>query len=888
MPDALPLDPLLYARVGPLLDQALDVAPELRTEWLASLRDESPEVVATLAKLLAQDNASDEFLPSGPGRYSLEHLLGGWATSMAGTPVGAWTLDEPIGQGGMGTVWLAHRADGTFSGRAAIKLLHLSSVTPLALERFRSEGTLLATLSHPNIARLLDAGVTDAGQPYLVMEYVDGLPLDVYAQQQKLTQVQRLALIQQTLDALTHAHAHLIVHRDLKPSNILVRPNGRVTLLDFGIGKQLLDSPTDAQSAVTQDGGRALTPLFASPEQLRGDAIGTASDTYSAGVVAYQLLTGVHPTAGESRTTTDIMRTTLEAEPRRSNLGDLDTVLRRALKKMPSERYETAAAFNDDLQRYVEHKPVRARPDTLAYRVHRFVQRNRVGVAGASLAILALMATTGVAVRQARVAARERDNALFQSERAETIRQFQTVLLSQISTTPLNLKQLLDKGMQTFDAGQTTDPRITVSLLMNFADRYAELELPQQELSLLLRADSVARISADASTKFATVCALALHYADQHQLDPAQREIKRSDVIAGASDGAIVPLDRVTCLMARARVLDEQNVPDSALALTRQAVATLEQAGRGNTMQMISTRVALAGRLSDLNFAREAVAELELQRSALARMGLEGSLPSTAVLANLTNAQSTLGERAAVLPVLRRVNELLRSADSASGINQVTGYNFAAELLADDQVDSALVWFRAVAATAVLRKSPVVEYRANFGVIRSLARLGRGAEAAPVFARYLAMLRALGRPTHRDSLILTASIAAATRDTARAVVLLERVMTMDSVLVIPPNDRKSWTALRTLTPLLLSQQMPERAMTYARIMRRIADTDSLTGTRSADVGLANLYLAHAFAAQGMRDSARVWALAAQTALRVGAGAQHAHTREAETLLGTLR
>ncbi len=887
MSDSVPLNPHEYARVGPLLDQALELLPEERAQWLANLTDESAEVRDTLARLLAQDVATREFLSSGPGKYSLEQLFGGWAPSLTGTPIGAWILDEAIGQGGMGTVWLAHRADGTFTGRAAIKLLHLSSVNPAALEQFRREGTLLATLSHPNIARLLDAGVTEAGQPYLVMEYVDGVPLDVYAQQERLTPTARIRLVQQVLDAISHAHAHLIVHRDLKPSNILVRPDGRVTLLDFGIGRQLLSTSSDVL-AVTEAGGRALTPLFASPEQLRGDAIGTASDTYSAGVVAYQLFTGVHPTAGASTTAADVLRTTLETEPRRTELGDLDTILRKALKKAPGERYETAAAFNDDLQRYLARQPVRARPDTLGYRARRFVQRNRAVIAGGSVAILALIATTGVAVRQARQATRERDLALFQSERAETIRQFQTVLLSQISTTPLNLKQLLDKGLKTFESGQTTDPRVTVSLLMNFADRYSELELREEELALLRRADSVAGTSTDASTKYATVCALALAYAEARQPNIARREVERSTVIDAAAKGTIVPLDRVNCLMARARLFDNLDVTDSALILTRQAISTLQAAGRGNTMQMIGARVALSGRLTDLNRAREAVAELELQRSALARMGLDGSLPSTAVLANLTNARSELGERATALPVLRRVNELLRTADSATGINPVTGYNFAAELFVDDQVDSALVWYRAVAATARQRQNAEIEFRATFGVVRSLARLGRGAEAAPVLTRYLAMLRARESPTDRDSLILTAFIAAAKRDTARAVTLLERVMTMDSVLVIPPNNRKSWTAMRTLTPFLLSQRSAERAANYARLMRRIADTDSLTATRSADVGLADLYLARAFAAQGMRDSARVWATAAATALRVGAGSTHAQTREAEALLGTLR
>jgi hypothetical protein len=553
MNEARPLDPLLYARVGPLLDLALDLAPEARTQWLASLHGESPEVLDTLARLLADERASQELLPSGPGRYSLEQLLGGWATSLAGTPIGAWTLDALIGQGGMGTVWLAHRADGTFTGRAAIKLLHLSSVTPLAIEQFRREGTLLATLSHPNIARLLDAGVTETGQPYLVMEYVEGVPLDVYAREHRLTESARIDLVRQMLEAISHAHAHLIVHRDLKPSNILVRAGARVTLLDFGIGKQLMHSREDDPSAVTVDGGRALTPLFASPEQLRGEAIGTASDTYSAGVVAYQLLTGVHPTAGDSRTAADILRSTLESEPRRTALGDLDSILRKALRKSPGERYETAAAFNDDLGRYVEQRPVRARPDTRGYRMRRFLQRNRTSVAGASVALLALMATAGVAVRQAWRAERERDRAVFQAERAEATRQFQTLLMSQIGTTALSQKQLIDKGVQMFDAGTTTDPRVTISLLLNFADRYAELDRNEEVHVLLLRADSSARRVADVPAMFATACALARHYVATNNVESAQRQLVRAEaVVAGTTAAAEV--DRVACLLARARL----------------------------------------------------------------------------------------------------------------------------------------------------------------------------------------------------------------------------------------------------------------------------------------------------------------------------------------------
>ncbi len=786
----------------------------------------------------------------------------------------------------MGSVWLAHRADGTFSGRAAIKLLHPASVTPVALERFRSEGTLLATLSHPNIARLLDAGVTTVGQPYLVMEYVEGVALDVYAERHGLTEVQRLALIRQLLDAISHAHAHLIVHRDLKPSNILVRPDGRLTLLDFGIGKQLLQASADELSTLTEVGGRALTPLFASPEQLRGDAIGTASDTYSAAVVAYLLLTGTHPTAGDSRTTAEVLRTTLDSEPRRTALGDLDTVLRKALKKVPGERYETAAAFNDDLRRYVEHKPVRARPDTLGYRMRRFVRRNRAGVAGTSVALLAVIATAGVAMRQAQQAERERDRALFQAERAEATRQFQTLLLSQISTTTLSQKQLLDKGVQMFDAGKTTDPRVTISMQLNFADRYAELERNEEARAILLRADSAARRIADVPAMFAAACALARNYIKGNSPELGRQQLARAEqVVAGTEAESRV--DRVACLLARASLLPKRAAIDSTLIVYRRVVAILDSTGRSNTLQMVVVQSLLAAHLGDLNRGREAIAVLERQQDALTRLGLEGSVASTGVMANIATARGPLGERAAILPVWRQVNARLMAADTAGGVNPTTGFNFAAELLADGQADSALVWYRAVAASAAMRKNAVVESRAQFGIVRSLASLGRGAEAAPALARYLAMLRALRRPTDRDSLILVAGINAALNDTASAVLLLEGVMTLDSVLVTPQTNRRSWSALRTLTPLLLSQGSAERARIYAKVMRGIANTDSLTAIQSADVGLANLYLARAFAGLSMPDSARVWAGAAQKALRSGAGPAHPTTREAEALLAAL-
>jgi hypothetical protein len=602
-------------------------------------------------------------------------------------------------------------------------------------------------------------------------------------------------------------------------------------------------------------------------------------------------LAGVHPTAGEARSTAEILRTTCEVEPQRTNLGELDSILRKALQKLPDERYETAAAFNDDLHRHLAHKPVRACPDSLGYRVSRFTRRHRLGVAGATAAMLAVMVTAGVAVRQAQRAAQARDRAVFQSERAETTRQFQTVLLSQIGTEPLDLRQLLDKGVQMFEAGRPPDPRITATLLMSFAERYAELKLHGVEGSLLWRADSAARASGDPITRRATTCALALHFAvaeNRGSVDSAATQLQQSDALASRLTGPIDPLDDVTCLEARARLLTNARQPDSALTLTRRIIQILENAGRVNTLQMIAARSTMAGLFGSLNRSRLAVAEHERQLEALSQMGLAGSLTSTVILSNLATERNTLGERAAVLPLRREVNRRLAAADSVGGFNPVTAFNLASDLFADEQVDSALVWFRASAASARIRQLPVVEGRALLGIVRSLAALDRSPEGALIAEQYLTLVRGLKGPVDRDSLIVTSFVAAGAHDTAAAIARLEHVLEMDGVLRSPPRNRKSWTALRTITPLLLSQGATDRAATYARLMRGIADIDSLTTTRSADVGLADLYLARAFAAGGSRDSARVRARAARVALGAGAGQAHAQTRAAADLIAALR
>jgi serine/threonine protein kinase len=330
-----------WLALQPLLDQALELTEEERFAWLGELRSRSPALAIEVGALFSGEAMADR-------RGFLAKPV---TVSIAGLELGAYVLERSIGEGGMGSVWLArHRDTGQ---RAAVKLLHFAVATSIGKERFGREANALARLSHPGIARLLDTGVSAGGQPFLVLEFVDGQPIDAFASTHGLSHVERIRLLIQVLDAVGHAHAQSIVHRDLKPSNILVTPDGRVKLLDFGIAK-LLDAEGRAERTLfTLKGGRALTPEFAAPEQVQGATITAAVDVYASGVLLYLLLAGRHPTAASCRNTGEVIRALFAVRPPPLGIGDLDGILARALHKSPSERYTTAAAFADQLERYL-------------------------------------------------------------------------------------------------------------------------------------------------------------------------------------------------------------------------------------------------------------------------------------------------------------------------------------------------------------------------------------------------------------------------------------------------------------------------------------------------------------------------------------------------------
>ena len=485
------------------LDRALEMTDEERGPWLESLRSGDPALVMELEALLEEGRAlgREGFLENAPPAAP--------PASLVGQQVGAWTLIEPIGQGGMGSVWLAQRSDGRFEGQAAVKLLNVSLVGRPGEIRFEREGNFLARLMHPNIARLVDAGVSPIGQPYLVLEYVPGVPIDRWCDDHALDVEGRLRLFLDVLAAVAHAHANLIVHRDIKPSNVLVATDGQVKLLDFGIAKLLEeDGGTGETTALTRDGGRVLTPEYAAPEQLAGGTVTTATDVHALGTLLYVLLAGRHPAVSSLGSTAALVKAIVETDPRRLSdasparlrrafQGDLDTIVAKALKKDPAQRYASVTAFADDLRRTLRHEPISARPDTLAYRATKFVQRHARGVAAAAAVLLLVAGLTGYYT--ARVAA-ERDRARNEAQKAAKVSELLAGLFtgadpytSRPDAKEVTVRGLLDAGAARIHKEMAGQPEVQAEMLSVVGRTYQRLGEPGKARPLLEEALSTRR-----------------------------------------------------------------------------------------------------------------------------------------------------------------------------------------------------------------------------------------------------------------------------------------------------------------------------------------------------------------------------------------------------------
>jgi serine/threonine protein kinase len=443
------MTPEKLSQIRKLYEAALSQQPSERDAYLDLECQGDGEIRAEVERLLA----AREQVPDWLGQPMLGEAYPAFETPpvagprMEGRRLSGYTLIREIGRGGMGSVYLAERSDGAFKKQVAIKLVQPGRAGVAFIGRFQQEREILASLDHPNIARLLDAGATEEGLPYLVMELVEGQPIHQWCDARKLHISERIALLRTVCGAVRHAHQHLIVHRDLKPGNILVTPDGTVKLLDFGIAKLLGDEPKGELPA-TQTLAQMMTPDYASPEQVRGYAITTLTDVYSLGVVCYELFTGHRPYRLTSAALHEIARVISEVEPLRPSAvvdttesrigdptgaitpqavsevregtpgrlrnrlkGDLDCIVLTALQKEPARRYSSVESLDEDLRRHLEHRPITAKPDDAWYRANRFIRRHAAGVMAAALIVISLLSGMAAFVWQARITLDARQGA---------------------------------------------------------------------------------------------------------------------------------------------------------------------------------------------------------------------------------------------------------------------------------------------------------------------------------------------------------------------------------------------------------------------------------------------------------------------------------------------
>jgi len=477
-----------WQQVKQLLDEVILVDPMERSAHLDHSCGRDSELRNEVESLLAShEQAGTAFLKNPALELKSPSLS---SPSRSGRRIGVYQIIDEIGHGGMGEVYRAVRADGQYTKEVAIKLVRGGLDSGLVRDRFRNERQILASLDHPNIARLVDGGTTDDGVPYLVMELIEGERIDLYCDVRKLSTTERLQLFRQVCGAVHYAHQRLVIHRDIKPSNILVTKDGVPKLLDFGIAK-LLDPGSDAQSTL----GQAMTPDYASPEQIRGESITTSTDVYSLGVVLYVLLTGRSPYPGETRSPLQLARAVCETDPsrpstavlkppaasggneneaeqptpeqmsssregspaklRRRLAGDLDNIVLKALRKEQQRRYASAEQFAEDIRRHLDGRPVTATPDSFLYRTRKFVRRNKIGVTAAIVVALAILGGVLATIREARIASMQRARA---EKRFNDVRQLSDSLIFDVHDAIQNLpgatparKLLLDRALDYLD-----------------------------------------------------------------------------------------------------------------------------------------------------------------------------------------------------------------------------------------------------------------------------------------------------------------------------------------------------------------------------------------------------------------------------------------------------
>jgi len=714
------IDADTWSALNSLLDRVLDLPSTARLPWIDALRPEYDALKPRLRDLVSRGAAlrtSQLFdtIPKLPDQHDDPHEP---FTGVANEIAGLYRLIRELGAGGMGTVWLAERSDGLIQRPVALKLPRSWSSSGALAERLARERDILATLNHPNIARLYDAGMTARGQPYLALEYVEGRRIDEFVREERLDLPAVLGLFLQVTDAVAHAHAQLVVHRDLKPSNILVTAGGQVRLLDFGIAK-LLEQDEARETELTEHSGRALTPDYASPEQIRGAPIGTASDVYSLGVVLYELLTQVRPYHLKRDSRGGLEEAILQTDPakpsdvaadramRKALRGDLDWIVLKAMAKERDRRYGSAADLGADIRRFLRHEPVEASPPSAAYRIKKFVRRHRVAASSAALLVLALLAgTVGTTVGMVRA---RRAEAAARTE-AATADRYSSFLVEMFETaTPegskgreVSAREILERGATRIRTELAAEPLLEARLLATIGWVYAQLALYSEARPMLDDAVALARGTGNGTLDLAQ--ALVRRGRLERQLDePGKAEADEREALAilervyGPHDVRIEPATTELGLLLR------MSDPEQALRLYRRSYE-LRVAAYGDAdgdaavlLQNIGAMQARAGHYAEARDAYERALPI------LTNHFGERDPHIAAALGNLAVAYRNLGDYARAFEIARR------------------GLDVDTSVSGPDHPDAAIAWYNLAGITDKLGETSLALEQVD----RAIAIFGR-------------------------------------------------------------------------------------------------------------------------------------------------------------------